>query len=148
LVDTDEYLLELVRYLHLNPVRAGMTADPLEFPWSSHRAYCGRENIPWLNTDLTLSAFGKRRDMARRKFLKFVLEGLDEGHRPEFHGAMGVDGRVLGNDSYTEKVLAGSEGNSSRRIGIDEVVSAVCRFYRVREEDLRGARTARHGFGQ
>ncbi len=48
LVDADEYLLELVRYLHLNPVRAGITTDPLEFPWSSHRAYCGRENVPWL----------------------------------------------------------------------------------------------------
>jgi putative transposase len=138
LVNADEYLLELVRYLHRNPVRAGMTTDPLEFPWSSHRAYCGKEIIPWLKTDLTLSAFGKRRDTARRKFQQFVLEGLDEGHRPEYHGSIGVDSRVLGNDAFTEKVLGRSEGIPSSRIGIEEVVSAVCRFYGVRDEDLRG----------
>ncbi len=136
LVDADEYLLELVRYLHLNPVRAGIAKDPLEFPWSSHRAYCGKEIIPWLTPDLTLSAFGKRRDAARRKFHQFVLEGLDEGHRPEFHGGIGVDSRVLGNESFVDKVL-GSEDNSVRRIGIEEVVSAVCRFYGVSVEDLR-----------
>jgi hypothetical protein len=138
LVDADEYLLELVRYLHLNPVRAGMATNPLEFPWSSHRAYCGKENIPWLSTDLTLSAFGKRRDAARRKFLQFVLEALDEGHRPEFHGGIGVDSRILGNDSFTGKVLVESEDIPVRRIGIDDIVSAVCRYYGVRDEDLRG----------
>ena len=139
LVDADEYLLELVRYLHLNPVRAGITADPLEFPWSSHRAYCGKENIPWLSTDLTQSAFGKRRDTARMKFLQFVLEGLDEGHRPEFHEGIGVDRRILGNDSFTGKVLVESEDIPVRRIGIDEIVSVVCRFYGVRNEELRGS---------
>jgi putative transposase len=138
LVNADEYLLELVRYLHLNPVRAGLVNDPLEFPWSSHRAYCGKENIPWLNTDLTLSAFGKHRDTARRKFLQSVSEGLDEGHRPEFHGGIGVDSRVLGDDSFIEKVLVESEDIPVRRIGIDEIVSAVCRFYGASEEDLCG----------
>ncbi|MDD2336878.1 MAG: transposase [Geobacteraceae bacterium] len=138
LVNADEYLLELVRYLHLNPVRVGMTRDPLEFPWSSHRAYCGKENIPWLHTDLTLSAFGKRRDTARRKFLQFVLDGLDERHRPEFHRGIGADSRVLGDESFMEKVLVESEDVPVRRIGIDEIVSAVCRFYGAHNEELRG----------
>jgi putative transposase len=138
LVNADQYLFELVRYLHLNPVRSGMAKDPLEFPWSSHRAYCGKENIPWLSTDLTLSAFGKRRDTARRKFLQFVLEGLDEGHRPEFHGRIGVDSRVLGDDLFIEKVLVENEDYPVRRTGIDEIVSAVCRFYGAHEEELRG----------
>jgi putative transposase len=137
LVDGDEYLLELVRYLHLNPVRAGMTKDPFEYPWSSHRAYCGGENIPWLCTDLTLSAFGRRRDTARRKYREFVLEGLGEGHRPEFHGCTGADSRVLGDDSFAEKVLAETEHIPVRRIGIDEVVSAVCSLYGARKEELR-----------
>jgi REP element-mobilizing transposase RayT len=139
LVDADEYLLELVRYLHLNPVRAGMTKDPFEFPWSSHRAYCGKEDIPWLCTDLTLSAFGRRGDTVRNNFRKFVREGLGEGHRPEFHGHTGVDSRVLGDDTFAERVLVESEDIPVRRIGIDEVVSAVCRYYGAREEDLRGS---------
>ncbi len=59
LVDGDSYLLELVRYLHLNPVRAGMVANPEEYPWSGHRAYLGLEKLPWLTTDWTLAQFGK-----------------------------------------------------------------------------------------
>lgn len=138
LVDADEYLLELVRYLHLNPVRAGIATDPLEFSWSSHRAYCGKETIPWLSIDSNLSSFGKRLDAARRKFRQFVLEGLEEGHRPEFHVGIGMDSRVLGDLSFTEKVLAESEEIPACRIGIGEVVSAVCRFYGAGEEELRG----------
>lgn len=60
LIDADEYLLELVRYIHLNPVRAAMAKDPFDYQWSSHRAYCGKETIPWLCTVSTLSTFGTR----------------------------------------------------------------------------------------
>jgi REP element-mobilizing transposase RayT len=51
LLDADEYLLELVRYVHLNPVRAGMNATPEEHPWSGHHAYLGTMVLPWLTTD-------------------------------------------------------------------------------------------------
>lgn len=139
LVDADEYLLELVRYLHLNPVRTGMAKDPIEFPWSSHRAYCGKEKFPWLSTDFTLSAFGRRTDTARKKFQEFVLDALGEGHRPEFQGRIGGDSRVLGDDSFAERVLLESEDAPVFRIGIDKVVSSVCNFYEVCEEELRGS---------
>ncbi len=68
-----------------------------------------------------------------------VHEGLGEGHRPEFHGLTGADSRVLGDDSFAERVLVKSDDIPVRRIGIDEVVSAVCRFYGAREEELRGS---------
>ncbi len=51
LVDGDSYLLELVRYVHLNPVRAKMASTPEEYAWTSHRAYCGQEALPWLATE-------------------------------------------------------------------------------------------------
>ena len=60
LVDADAYLLELTRYIHLNPVRAGIVKEPEDSPWSSHRAYLGREVISWLTTDWVLSQFSKR----------------------------------------------------------------------------------------
>jgi putative transposase len=46
LVDADSYLDALVRYIHLNPVRAGMVKEPEEYRWSGHRAYLGLEKIP------------------------------------------------------------------------------------------------------
>jgi REP element-mobilizing transposase RayT len=46
LIDADSYLLELIRYIHLNPVRAHIVADPADFHWSGHRAYLGLETTP------------------------------------------------------------------------------------------------------
>ena len=57
LVDADSYLEELTRYIHLNPVRAGIVKEPEDYPWSGHRAYLGLEMIPWLTTDWVLSQF-------------------------------------------------------------------------------------------
>ena len=57
LVDADEYLLELLRYIHLNPVRAKMVDSPDQYPWSSHHAYMGTRHESWVSTDFALSLF-------------------------------------------------------------------------------------------
>jgi putative transposase len=57
LVDADSYLLELVRYIHLNPVRAGIAASPSVFRWSSHHAYLGTRADDWVTTDFVLQMF-------------------------------------------------------------------------------------------
>ncbi|PJB95776.1 MAG: transposase [Nitrospirae bacterium CG_4_9_14_0_8_um_filter_70_14] len=104
LVDADAYLLELVRYIHLNPVRAGLVADPAEYPWSGHRAYLGMETLPWLHTEWVLGQFAKRLATSRKRYAAFVAAGMAEGHRPEFHGG-DDDGRVLGEESFLAQVL-------------------------------------------
>lgn len=136
LADADSYLLELVRYLHLNPVRSGMADDPLQYTWSSHRAYCGKDDLPWLSTELTLSYFGARQKVALKNFQAFVLEGVSEGNRPEFHGS-GRDSRVLGDDSFAEKILANIDDEPVQRISIDKIVSAVCAFYGIQPDELK-----------
>lgn len=80
LVDKESYLLELARYVVLNPVRAGMVKHPGKFLWSSYRAMAGDTPVPgWLTTDTTLTLFGKRRATARRRYSEFVLEGISGG---------------------------------------------------------------------
>lgn len=65
LVDADTYLLELARYIVLNPVRAGMVDDPGEWPWSSYRAVLGQASRPpWRAVDGLLSLLAKRRSTA------------------------------------------------------------------------------------
>ncbi|MGH9437148.1 MAG: transposase [Terriglobia bacterium] len=77
LVDKDSYLLELTRYVVLNPVRAGMVRDPGAYAWSSYRAMIGEAAVPaWLATDGLLAQFGKRRAEARRRYRRFVLDGI------------------------------------------------------------------------
>lgn len=76
LVDRDTYLLELARYVVLNPVRAGMVTAPGEWPWSSYNAMVGQAPSPaWLATDGLLAHFAKRRATARRRYVAFVAEG-------------------------------------------------------------------------
>lgn len=136
LVDADSYLAELTRYIHLNPVRAGMVKSPEEYPWSGHRAYLGSEEIPWLTTDWVLAQFGGSIARSRREYRKFVEMGRDEGHRQEFHGGGILDSRILGDDTFIERVLEQVEGRPARQIDLDEIMAAVCREYKIDEKDL------------
>jgi putative transposase len=77
LVDKDSYLLELARYVVLNPVRAGMVAHPRDYPWSSYRAMMGKASSPaWLATQGLLALFASRQSVARRRYARFVAEGM------------------------------------------------------------------------
>jgi len=80
LIDKDSYLLELTRYVVLNPVRAGLVRQPGKYPWSSYGAMVGEAPTPdWLATDASLSQFGKRRSEARQRYNRFVAEGTSRG---------------------------------------------------------------------
>ena len=76
LVEKEDYLLELSRYILLNPVRAQMVRSPIEWPWSSYRAMVNRTAKPeWLSVDWLLSAFAQERSVAVTKFEQFVVAG-------------------------------------------------------------------------
>jgi REP element-mobilizing transposase RayT len=77
LVERDEHLLEVARYIVLNPVRAGICASPADWPWSSFRAVAGYERpLRFLSTRWTLQLFGRRREVAQEAFRGFVLSAL------------------------------------------------------------------------
>ena len=99
LIDVDSYLLELIRYIHLNPVRARIAQSPDEYPWSSHKAYVGKEKIEWLTTDWLLGQYSKRLVNARKEYVEFINRGMPEGHRKEFHRGS-FEGRILGDDGF------------------------------------------------
>lgn len=76
LVERDSYLLELARYVVLNPLRANMVKHLETWPWSSYLATCGQAATPaWLQTDWILGQFGQRRANAIAKYVTFVHEG-------------------------------------------------------------------------
>jgi REP element-mobilizing transposase RayT len=72
LVQADGYLLALVRYIHCNPVRAGMVVDAADYPWSSHRAYLGWTHSEWLAVAPTLDMFHNSRDRAIVAYNQFM----------------------------------------------------------------------------
>jgi putative transposase len=77
LVDRDSYLLELSRYVVLNPARAGMVERPGAWPWSSHAAMIGRETAPpWLDVNWSLAQFGAQRAGQTARYVEFVAQGM------------------------------------------------------------------------
>lgn len=76
LLEREAHLLEVLRYVVLNPVRAGLARSAAAWPWSSYRATAGLVEAPeWLETDWTLEQFGRRPAEARRRYAAFVADG-------------------------------------------------------------------------
>ena len=101
-VDKNSYLLELCRYIVLNPVRAGMVGHPKEYPWSSFKSTAGFGRKPeFLFTDWVLAQFGRSRTAARKSYQRFILAGTDE--EPPWKKLAGQC--LLGGASFLEKLL-------------------------------------------
>ena len=143
LVDADSYLLELVRYIHLNPCRAAMVKDPKNYPWSGHRAYLGEEQLPWLTTDWILSQFSQQKAAAKRRYAKFIQEGLGEGYRIEFHCGGEEDPRVLGEDRFINRVFERDKPRL-KPPSVKKIIQVVCQHYSVKEKELSGRSRQRY----
>jgi len=151
LCDRDAYLLELVRYLHLNPVRSRLVTDPALHPWSSHRHYLGEatEDDRCVETSWVLSQFSRNRAEAVRRYKRFVLDGIGEGHRGDLYQTQ--EQRYLGGDDFVEQVSRRVEEERPARIGVGlrEIEEAVYRQYHLSLELLLSRSKERRGaFGR
>jgi putative transposase len=139
LCQEDRYLLELVRYIHLNPLRARIVAGlpSLDrFPYCGHSRLMGRRESRWQDTNYILRFFGKTLSAARGRYREYLAEGMTQGRRPDLIGGglvrglggwtsvrtmrkIGVyqkgDERLLGDGEFVEDVLARAEENLERR---------------------------------
>lgn len=117
LVEKEAYLLELARYIVLNPVRAGLVAEASEWPWSSFRATAGLGDCPpWLSVEWLLAAFGGQRRTARRRYREFVAEGIGQPSPWEE-----LQGQIyLGSEDFVREVT----GEAGQEQGSEEVPRA------------------------
>jgi putative transposase len=142
LCQEDRYLKELVRYIHLNPLRAGLVSDMKalgNYPWSGHSAIMGKITRDWQSVDTVLKLFGEQRSRARRRYRSFVEKGIAEGKRPDLIGGglirslggwhnvkalrkSGIrfkgDERILGDSEFVEQVLEAAEERWERRYAL------------------------------
>lgn len=90
LVEKETYLLELCRYVVLNPVRAGLVTEPGAWPWSSYRATALGSAVPgFLTIDWVLGQFSSNRKKARAQYRRFVADGLTSRERKPWHELIG-----------------------------------------------------------
>jgi len=110
LVEADAHALELTRYLHLNPVRAGMVARPEDYPWSSYRGYIGQAEPPnWLRTGFVLDTLAPGRAQAQKTYRRFVEDGRQSQNASPLQAV--VAATLLGSETFvaemTERHLRG-----------------------------------------
>lgn len=103
LCQTDRYLAELVRYIHLNPVRAGMVKLPEEYAYSSHRAYLGLEEAGVTDVDPVLRLFGSSKAAAREAFQAYVAAGMGIRYPDDLDSP--AEGYILGSDEFVDETI-------------------------------------------
>ena len=145
LVDRDNYLLELNKYIHLNPVRAKMVERPEDHPYSSYDAYISG-NDELVTVAPVLSMFSKDSVAAREKYRVFVESALSEEMESPLKSVYG--GMILGNSAFIKKALKQikeellhKEETSHRRAllasyGFDDIIPMVCERHGVTPAEL------------
>ncbi|MCC7197950.1 MAG: transposase [Gammaproteobacteria bacterium] len=121
-VTSDRYLVAAARYIHLNPVRAGLAASADIYPWSAHRAYLGGRAPAWVATGLVLGILGADNQAAVAAYRR-----LTEG--PEAAAAKSPFGYHGGREPSVEPPRGGWAS-------LDQVIEAFCEAYGIRREDL------------
>ena len=166
--EDEPYFLELVRYLHLNPLRAKLVEDFSEldaYTYSGHSALLGRQEYPWQDTTTVLKYFARRMRLARQEYRAFVAEGAKQGSRPDLQGGGLIrsaggwaavqelrrgregyvgDERILGGTEFVERIRHEVEERKPQEqrqpeITLDGVVKRVCQAVGVRVEEVAGS---------
>lgn len=138
LCDRDRYLLALVRYLHLNPVRARLARVSKEWRWSSHRDYLGEERKPRVATHLILRQFHPQRPVAIRRYLEFLRQPGAADHHPEYYRAL--EQQFLGDERFVEEMERRIQRKPSPgviAVSFGEVCQVVARAFDMTVEEMR-----------
>lgn len=142
LCQNDPYFLEVVRYIHLNPLRAGLVEN-LErldkYPFSGHGVIMGKHKQVWHESREVLSRFGEQAGPARRKYRDFVARGIEQGRRTDLTGGglirsaggwaavsemrkagarVKSDERILGDSDFVNQVLSQADEAFERRFAL------------------------------
>jgi len=164
LVEEQRYLLELVRYIHLNPVRAGIVStleDLDDYAWTGHRCLLGSDQLGWQDTDRVLTLFARVRGQARVTYREFVRDGLKHGRRPElttgqvirrFGGRVlralrrgreswAADERILGSEEFVLRALREFRRHDRPRVDeehLDRLIHDVAKFHALSPAEITG----------
>jgi putative transposase len=154
--EEETYLLELIRYIHLNPLRAGLVSglDELErYPWCGHSVMLNNRLMSGQSIDAVLAHFGKRMDSGRQQYRQFVADGLGMGNQPNLVGkhskrqetgndieidSIVTDNRVLGSSDFyqTLREQEAFKGRLRDRKSLDELQQAIAVFFEVEPRGL------------
>lgn len=154
--EENSYLLELVRYIHLNPLRVGLaeSLDVLDsYKWSGHAVIMGKGTFAGQNADEVLLLFDNREWSARKKYRSFVEDGIRQGKRDELVGGglrrsrklsgseeyEAHDERILGSGNFVEQLQQEMQRTESvpNTISLEEIMRSIARVYSIEPASIR-----------
>ena len=144
LCEKDSYLLELVRYIHLNPVRAKIVKKPSQWEWSGHGSLLGTVKNELIDEEDMLKLFCSEKNKARSLYEEFIRDGVALGHRGDYYPREKVP--YLGNDRYIEKHISmhldlienKTPGTVKCSVTMKEILSRVCAGNGISQEAVQG----------
>ncbi|MCF6291368.1 MAG: transposase [Desulfobacterales bacterium] len=167
--EEEPYFLELVRYIHLNPLRAGLVeglAGLDRYRWCGHAVLLGRYANEWQDCGSVLTRFGQPGKSARAAYRQYIAQGVEQGRRPELVGGglirslggwsavkalrrLGIrapaDERILGSGGFVERVIKESAGQVRRQspglAGEELINRVVCEFCDQEEINIKELRS-------
>jgi putative transposase len=135
LIDADSYLLEVLRYIHRNPLDAGIVAEIEDFQWSSHHAYVGSRNEPWVTTSFLLGMFSSRHANAVSAYSQFVARA-----DPHFDlvGTNAAAARPVSAKACGNAITVRTQHDVARRavVSLDDLIAEACRRFGVASDDI------------
>ena len=151
LCEEDPYFKELVRYIHLNPLRAKLVENLVKldrYKYCGHSVLMGRVKNDWQDRDYVLKWFGPKEGEAKRAYRQFVKKGIDQGRRPDLVGGglirsqggwsavkalrrLGVreksDERILGSGEFVEQLIKESDQKRKEQFSVQERLNRVAK---------------------
>ncbi len=135
LCDKNSYLLELVRYIHLNPIRAKLVDDLRKYKWSSHPIFIGETETSFVKSDFILEIIG-----GINSYRTFINEGLGQGHREDLYQLK--EQRILGDEIFVSKVTEKEslmDANTKKiNITLDKLLHQIAQIHDVPAVEIAG----------
>lgn len=152
LVQSGTYLRRLVRYVHLNPVRARIVQSPEEYWWSSHLAYIGNVDYTWLNRKLVLDTFGGELSGGLKNLLQYTHMNNEQAHEEAIDIRKSLRRGAYGDEEFLEKwcpilneddVKADYHLGEANEVSLEKIVDSVCSCLKTTLEDVRSDKRAK-----
>jgi len=148
LIDPDAYLLKLIRYLHLLPARTGRVANIDDYEFSSHRAYLGVTNVPWLTTSVALRMLAQRPEQSRYAYRRLMFDSIPPEEDINFDRGGADDPRVLGDRQFMTQIPRNQRVHRST-YSLEQVIDTVsCTLGLERSDVLSRSRQRRLALGR
>lgn len=140
-VDGSKYLNELIRYIHLNPIRANIVKLPEDYIWSSHKSYLMINELSWLTSDTVLKNFGNNKKESLINYEKYVLEGI--GIKSDLDFKVGHSEGILGDEKFIQSFFSNLNKINKTKITLDELSDKICHRFNLPKSALQSKRKER-----